>query len=268
MESSRRPARRPPRPSPRPAARRQRILITGASSGLGHELARRWAADGRQLALSARRTDRLEQLRDELHAAYPDVQIETYTLDVNDPIAVDHVLGWAADALGGLDRVVANAGLMKGDVIGTGRPEDNHLTAQTNFVGVLNTAESALTIFRRQGSGHLVLMSSVAGQRGLKGSMAVYSATKAAVTTLAEGIEGDLRGSSLNVSLIQPGYIKTEILAHADKVLFPVDLDTGVDAILAAVESERFRSFVPAIPWSVMARAMRLLPLPVFHRFS
>ncbi|MGI8458300.1 MAG: SDR family oxidoreductase [Propionibacteriaceae bacterium] len=255
-------------PSSRRPARRQRILITGASSGLGQELARRWAADGRRLALCARRTDRLDELRRELLAAHPTAQIETYTLDVNDPLAVDHVLGWAAEALGGLDRVVANAGTMKGDMIGTGRPENNHLTAQTNFVGVLNTAEAALKIFRRQGRGHLVLMSSVAGERGLKGSMTVYSATKAAVTTLAEGICGDLRGSEIQVSAIHPGYIKTDILAEADKVLFPAELDAGVDAILHAVESERFTSIVPSVPWAVMARAMRVVPLSVLHRFG
>ena len=256
MESSRRPARR------------QRILITGASSGLGQEMARRWAADGRHLALCARRTDRLEQLRDDLVTAYPKARVQTYTLDVNDPLAVDHVLGWAADALGGLDRVVANAGTMKGEVIGTGRPGANHQTAQTNFVGVLNTAEAALKIFRRQGSGHLALMSSVAGQRGLKGSMAVYSATKAAVATLAEGIWGDLRGTPIRVTSIHPGYIKTGMLADADKVLFPAELDAGVEAIMAAIEGERFKSFVPSVPWPVVARAMRVTPLRIFHRFS
>lgn len=250
------------------APRRQRIVITGASSGLGQEMARRWAADGRRLALCARRTDKLEQLREEILAAHPRTQVETYTLDVNDPIAVDHVLGWADEALGGIDRVVANAGTMKGHVVGTGQPEDNHLTAQTNFVGVLNTAESALKIFRRRGQGHLALMSSVAGQRGLRGSMTVYSATKAAVATLAEGIWGDLRGTPIRVSSIHPGYIKTDMLADADKVLFPASLDAGVSAIMAAIESERFKSFVPAVPWPVVARAMRVIPLPVFHRFS
>ncbi len=247
---------------------RQRILITGASSGLGSELAKRWAADGRDLALTARRVDRLEALRDELRAAHPTIRVETYALDVNDPLAVRSVVGWAADALGGLDRVVANAGVMKGSVIGTGDPEPNHLTAQTNFVGVLNTAEAALEVFRKQGSGHLVIMSSVAGLRGLKGSMAVYSATKAAIGVLAEGIEGDLHGSPITVTSVHPGYIKTDILDDADKVLLPVELDHGVSSILAAIEGEHFRRYVPTRPWAALAYAMKLAPRRIFHRLS
>src|SRR5215468_7796675 len=100
---------------------RQNILITGASSGLGAEMARQFGARGRNLALCARRADRLEALRDELAPA----QVAVRTLDVNDYGAVLAAFTELRDELGGLDRVIVNAGLGKGARIGTGRFDAN-----------------------------------------------------------------------------------------------------------------------------------------------
>ena len=155
-------------------------------------MARIWAADGRDLVLCARRRPALEQLRDDLLTAHPDRTILVRELDVTDHVAVDRVFTGAAAELGGLDRVVANAGVMSRGSVGAGNAANNRATVATNFFGVLHQAEAALTLFRASGAGHLVLMSSVAGLRGMGGRMNVYSATKAAVATLAEGISSDL----------------------------------------------------------------------------
>ena len=103
-----------------PHPTRQRILITGASSGLGEGMARRFAALGRDLALVARRTDRLDALREELTATHPGSTVLTAALDVDDPAAVAEVVPRLAAGLGGLDRFIANAGLGKGVPVGTG----------------------------------------------------------------------------------------------------------------------------------------------------
>ena len=95
---------------------RQRILITGASAGLGEGMARRFAGMGRDLALAARRPDRLEALRDELLTAHPGLRVETAELDVDDADAVARVVPELAGRLGGVDRVVVNAGIGKGGV--------------------------------------------------------------------------------------------------------------------------------------------------------
>src|SRR6476661_1877714 len=97
---------------------RQKILITGASSGLGAEMARQFAAKGRDLALCARRTDRLEALRDEITKIDPSVNVAINALDVNDNDAVFTVFNALRDQLGGLDRVIVNAGLGKGARLG------------------------------------------------------------------------------------------------------------------------------------------------------
>ena len=114
---------------------RQRILITGASSGLGEGMARRFAAMGRDLALAARRVDRLASLQEELLAAHPGVRVEAAAMDVDDPESVATVVPDLAARLGGLDRFVVNAGIGKGASIGTGKAAANHAVLHTNVLG-------------------------------------------------------------------------------------------------------------------------------------
>ncbi len=246
---------------------RQRILITGASSGLGEGMARRFAAMGRDLALAARRTDRLETLREELLAVYPGIRVEVAALDVDDPDAVATVLPELAGRLGGVDRVVVNAGIGKGASIGTGQARVNRSVLVTNVLGAHATCEAAMELFRAQGLGHLVLISSVASIRGMRQTRTAYGASKAALNALGEGIRSDVYGSGIVVSTILPGYIATEINVGR-RGPFTVDLDTGVDALVAAIEKEPVRAFVPAWPWRAIAAFLRRAPLPVIRRFT
>ena len=110
---------------------RQKILITGASSGLGAGIAREFAAKGRDLALCARRTDRLDELKSELSRRYPDVTIAVAALDVNDHDQVPKVFAELSDALGGIDRVIVNAGIGKGARLGSGKLWANKATIET-----------------------------------------------------------------------------------------------------------------------------------------
>jgi short-subunit dehydrogenase len=110
--------------------RRQNILITGASSGLGEGMAREFAAMGRNLALCARRVDRLVELKAELEAKHPGIQVLVRPLDVNQHDQVFEVFRAFKQALGRIDRVIVNAGLGKGQPIGKGRFDANLQTAQ------------------------------------------------------------------------------------------------------------------------------------------
>jgi short-subunit dehydrogenase len=242
-------------------------LITGASSGLGAEMARQLAARGHDLALCARRTDRLEELRDEIAAASPGVRVGVRALDVNDDAQVFEVTRAFRDELGGLDRYVVNAGLGKGAAIGTGRWEANRETAMTNFVAALCQAEAAMEVFREQGSGHLVLVSSMSALRGMPRSMTTYGATKAGVAYLAEGLRNELHGSPIKVSLLYCGYIRSEMNERvAQQVRFMVDTEPGVRAMVEAIEKEKPVAHVPALPWAALAPVIKNVPLPVFKR--
>ncbi len=242
------------------------ILITGASSGLGAEMARQFAALGHDLALCARRGDRLSSLQSELAATHPGQRFETRALDVNDHEAVFEVFrGFQAD-FGRIDRVVVNAGLGKGVALGTGGFEANRQTAMTNFVGALAQTEAALGIFRAQGAGHLVMISSVSAMRGMPGPVATYAATKAGVAHLAEGVRAEMHGTPIRVSVIYPGFIRSEMNEKVKNAPFLVSTERGVRSIVAAVEKGKARALVPPWPWVPLGAALRHLPLPLARR--
>ena len=244
------------------------ILITGASSGLGEEMARQFAALGYDLALCARRTERLEALRSEIAATHPDRVVLTKALDVNDDDAVFAVVKECAAELGTLDRVIINAGLGKGAPLGTGRYDANKETAMTNFVAALAQAEAAMEIFRAQGSGHLVMISSVSALRGMRKTMTAYAATKAGAAALAEGLLNEnVKAKGIDVSIIYPGYIRSEMNEKvAQKTKFMVDTETGVKAIVDAIEKRKEKALVPSWPWVPFGFALRHLPMPVVRR--
>jgi short-subunit dehydrogenase len=242
------------------------ILITGASSGLGEEMARQFAARGHDLALCARRTDRLEALREEITNRHPGVRVLVRPLDVNDHDAVFEVFRAFRAELGRIDRVVVNAGLGKGAPLGTGRFDANRDTAMTNFVGALAQTEAAVEIFRDQGFGHLVMISSVSATRGMPKAITTYAATKAGVAHLAEGVRADLYGTPVKVSVIYPGYIRSEMNESVSSVPFIVSTEKGVAAIVDAVEKEKARACVPSWPWVPVGFALRHLPLPLARR--
>lgn len=243
---------------------RKKILITGASSGLGEGMARRFAAMGRDLALCARRTDRLDRLREELTAAHPGITVATRRLDVTDHEAVFAVFRSFAEELGGLDRVVVNAGIGQGRAVGTGGFHANRRTAETNFLGALAQAEAAMELFYAQGSGHLVLISSLGALRGMPRGAAAYAATKAAVASLAEGIRMDTLRTPIEVSAILPGYIRSEM--NPEDAPLITSTEVGVRAMVRAIEREVACSCVPAWPWKLLAPVFRHAPLRLLER--
>lgn len=242
------------------------ILITGASSGLGAEMARQFAALGYDLALCARRTERLEELRDQILVANPDRRVELASLDVTDEQAVVAVFDDLAARFGTLDRVIVNAGLGKGAPLGTGRHDANRQTAMTNFVGALAQMEAAMKIFRAQGFGHLVVISSITAMRGMRKTMTTYAATKAGVAALAEGLRSE-RVKGVDVSVIYPGYIRSEMNERVtQKVRFMVDTEPGVRAMVQAIEKRKAKASVPAWPWLPLGIAMHVLPLSIARK--
>lgn len=249
--------------SPRPF--RTTVLITGASSGLGAEMARQFAANGHDLALAARRRERLEELRAEIGERHPAVRVQIRTLDVLDDEQVFEVFRGFRDDFGSIDRVIVNAGIGNGAKLGTGAHAENKATALTNFIGALAQADAALEIFRDQNAGHLVLISSVSAARGLPGSMATYAASKAAVAHLGEGLRVELHGTPIAVTVLYPGYIKTE-MSGAGNYPFMVDAETGVRAMVEVIEKEKASAYVPALPWAPMSAVMKLAPTPVLKK--
>jgi short-subunit dehydrogenase len=248
------------------------ILITGASSGLGEEMARQFADLGYDLALCARRTNRLDALKAELDKAHPGQRVALKALDVTDDEAVFRVFHEFADELGGLDRVVVNAGLGKGAPLGTGRYDANKATAVTNFVAALAQVEAAMEIFREQAGkgrrGHLVVVSSMSAMRGMRKTITTYAATKAGIAALAEGLQNE-NVKGVDVSIIYPGYIRSEMNEKvAQRTKFMVDTETGVKAMVEAIEKRKEKAYVPAWPWVPLGFAMKHLPMSAVRKLT
>ncbi len=245
-------------------------LITGASSGLGAEMARQLAARGHDLALCARRTERLEELRSELLARDPDRRVEIRALDVTDAAAVFTVFRGFATGLGRIDRVVVNAGVGKGAPLGTGRFDANRETAMTNFVGALAQVEAAMELFRGQCGGHLVAVSSMSAMRGMPKSMATYAATKAGLAHLVEGLRAEFHGKDgYRFTVLYPGYIASEMNDGVDAAAqnkMMVSTEKGVAAMVATIEKERASACVPPLPWAPLSVVLKHAPMPVFRR--
>lgn len=249
---------------------RKTILITGASSGLGEGMAREFAKLGRNLALCARRTDKLEALKTELESTYPQTRVSVKALDVNEHEQVFSVFKEFRDEFGTIDRVIVNAGMGKGASLGTGYFHANVQTAQTNFVAAIAQCEAALEIFREQEDGHLVTVSSISALRGMPRAMTVYAATKAGLSSLTEGIRADLirSRSRIKTSTILPGFIRSEINEKVKNTPFMVDTETGCKALVKAIEKEPVQAYVPGWPWAVLAFLMKRLPLKIVMKLG
>ena len=246
------------------------VLITGASSGLGEGMARLFAKLGYNLAICARRVDRLESLQSELTAEFPNIRVEYRTLDVSDYDAIFAVFNAFVEDFGHIDRVVVNAGIGDSRRIGKGRFDTNRRTVEINFISALAQCEAAMDIFRAQNSGHLVVISSMSAMRGMPKHLTAYGASKAGLAHLAEGIRADMLLTKLpiKVSTIYPGYIRTEINENAKPLPFEVDSEVGAKAIVAAIEAGVEEACVPSLPWSIVGQAMKHLPLQIISKVN
>ncbi|WP_284012397.1 SDR family oxidoreductase [Halobaculum litoreum] len=187
------------------------VAITGASSGIGAATARALAAAGVDLALGARRADRLAELAEELRDEHG-VTAEPVPVDVTDSDAVDGFVADAVDALGGLDGVVVNAGVgLAGDVESMS-DEDYRAMTGVNVDGAFYTARAALPHLR-ESSGTVVFVASFAGEYPRPGNP-VYAATKWWVRGFAHSLEGRVGADGVAVSVVNPTEVRTEFASE------------------------------------------------------
>ena len=185
------------------------VLITGASSGIGAACARRFAAEGADVILWARRLDRLQQLADAIEAEHGR-HVHIRDVDVRDRDAVNAAATALTDAGAVPHVLVNNAGLAAGfDFIQDGDPADWDRMIDTNIKGLLNATRAILPEMIRLGRGHIINIGSTAGHMTYpRGN--VYAATKHAVRALTEGMNLDVQGTPIRVSSVDPGFVETE----------------------------------------------------------
>lgn len=229
------------------------VWITGASSGIGAALALRMAQSGRRTVISARRADALAVVAGQ-HA-----NIVAVPLDVTDHAAVKAAVTRIETEIAPIDLAVLNAGTY------WPTPAQNFDAASilsmldVNFNGTLYCLEALLPLMIARRSGHLAVVSSVAGYRGLPGA-AGYAAGKAALIALCESLRLDLLASQVKVQVINPGFVETPLTAKNE---FPMpDIISAARAAQLMMEGMATDRFTISFPWrfALFMRLLRIMP--------
>jgi short-subunit dehydrogenase len=218
-----------------------RALVTGASRGIGRALAERLAARGATVGLLARSHGELEALAD----ALPGSHVVLGGVDVGDRAAVEAATARFAEQAGGIDLLVANAGLTHYEPVAEQSVEHMEEMTRVNWLGTIYTVKAALPVMQRAGRGHIVVVSSGAALRSFP-QAAVYGATKAAQRMFAEALRHELSGTGVSLTTVYPGEIATSLHDH-EKDRMPawyrggpgaVPARTLADKVLKAVEED------------------------------
>lgn len=237
----------------------KRMIITGASSGIGAALAHELAAQGHSLALCARRSDALEALCANLLEKHPQGTFIWDTLDVAKLDTVAHCIDGLKNRLGGLDTIVANAGVTGVRRSGSAELEKDQAIFDINLMGAIATVDAAVRIFKEQGQGQVVGISSFSAYIGIPGS-AAYSASKAGFSNYLQAMRTELCNRNIQVTAIHPGFIKTELSPNMDKYPFVINAEQAAKKMANAIHKKKKEVSVPAWPWALLKHVLPLLP--------
>jgi short-subunit dehydrogenase len=233
------------------------ILITGASSGIGEELARQYAGPGITLAITGRNKGRLEAVKKALQAK--GAEVIARILDVTDQKAMEKFIR-QVDKSAPLDLVIANAGVgvQAGDF--KSLDEAAKFTITVNVFGVFNTIHPALEIFKARGRGQIAIVSSLAGYIGLPGSP-IYSASKNAVRAYGEALRAVYQNSGVEINVICPGWVRSRITDRNEyQMPFFMEVDKAAAIIIRGLAKNKARISFPA-PMAALIKTMTILPI-------
>lgn len=234
--------------------------VTGASSGIGRALALRLASDGWTVIATARRGEALADL-----AADPAAQGRIHAVpgDVTDPAAMADLVARVEAVQGRIALAVLNAGTYAPDGIDDFDPARFRRVVDINLLGAGNCLGPLLPGWRARRLGHLALVASVTGYRGLPRALS-YSASKAALIALGESLRFDFQPAGLKVQVINPGFVRTPLTDKNDFPMpFLMEVDAAVERIVRGLASDRFEiAFPRRFAW--MLKALRCLPYRLY----
>ncbi len=233
------------------------VWITGASTGLGRELAIRLALSGATVAASSRSADKLA----ELAAIHPN--IKPYPLDVIDLQSTRAVAETIERDLGVIDLAILNAGVWLPMALTEFDPLRVRQGMEVNYFGVTNALAPLLPGMIKRRAGHIAIVASVAGYRGIS-LAATYGPTKAALINLAETLYPDLMNHGVKVTVINPGFVETP-MTEPNKFPMPflISCDEAVDQMIKGLIKGKYEI---VFPWrmKMLAKLMRIVPFKLF----
>jgi len=230
------------------------VAITGASSGIGRATALRLARDGAAVVMCARRADRLDTVAAEIVAAGG--QALPMVADVTSAADMDALVARGIERFGRLDVMMCNAGFGVAGAIDEVPPDQMQRLLDINYTGTYHATRAALAVFRRQQSGHIIIVSSIVGKRGVP-YMGAYAATKFAQVGLAECLRAELVGTGIHVSVVFPVSTETEFFDVMSN-------ETGVPVTRALGPRQSVETVAKAIARAIDRPVAEIYP----HAFS
>jgi short-subunit dehydrogenase len=233
-------------------------IVVGATSGIGRALAIELTKEGYTVGATGRRTERLDELKEECPA-----RIYTRFMDVRDtqeaPIALQQLI----DKMGGADLIVINSGVLFRDA----GWEGIKAMIDTNVTGFVAIAEVALEYFLGRRSGHLVGISSIAGIRGAKGSP-VYNASKGFEITYMEGLRHRIAKTKLPVTItdIRPGFVDTKMIEDRGGLFWVTSPEKAAGQIIDAIKKKKKRTYITK-RWRAIAWLANTVPDWIYHKW-
>jgi NAD(P)-dependent dehydrogenase (short-subunit alcohol dehydrogenase family) len=234
------------------------VFITGASSGIGEALAAEFARRGYDLAIAARRADRLEALAGRLRSLGA-ARVLPVSLDVTDFDGIAGALARAATEFGRLDIVIVNAGVGYTTPVGKDRFHLVKSTLDTDLTGAIATIEHALPILRAQGGGQIVAITSIASVRGMP-FLGAYSAAKGGLHRYLQSLRAEVHREPITVTELAPGYIDTDMNRGVPNRPFVIPVEKGAAIMARLIERGASHRFVPWWPWTLVVLLLRVLP--------
>ena len=241
-----------------------KVVITGASSGIGRATAEAFAAAGADLVLAARRRSELEDVAK--HCTDMGVSAYAVVTDVSDPDSCRSMIAEATRLLGSIDVLVNNAGFALYDRVESAEVDELRQMMDTNYFGALHCTQAVLPGMLERRKGSIIFVSSITGIMGFS-AMGGYSATKFAMNGLAEALRDEVWDRGIRISIICPGTTNTEFFAKADRdkqpaasrMILAMRPEQVARAIVRAAQSGRYRTILP-LTAMVFMRLKELMP--------
>ncbi|MGH7800506.1 MAG: SDR family NAD(P)-dependent oxidoreductase [Thermodesulfobacteriota bacterium] len=230
------------------------VIITGASSGIGHATALAFAREGAITILASRSLENLQKVADEIRNFSPDVSV--IATDVSLQNSVRNMVEKVMSEYGRVDILFNNAGsAFVGPINHEKFVEDTKKMIEVDFFGTVYCTKEVLPIMKKQGSGHIINMSSVVGRKAFP-HFGGYSASMHAISGFTDALRQELYGSGINVSIIHPALTQTPLLEHVKpeeipppfKRFTPISVESVAYAVLRGVHKKQYRIIVPFQP--------------------
>jgi len=244
----------------------KRVIVVGATDGLGKALAAEYASRGFWVSLVGRSPEKLAAAGAELRTRFPDATVATVVCDLRDAARLEPAFREAIASIGHCDLFLYNAGVMFHGDGETAEPDRDRETMDVNATAGVVLLGLAANYFRAARSGQIAGISSIAGDRGRKGNPA-YNASKAALTTYLEGLRNRLHPCGVTVSTVKPGFIGTKMTAGKKGLFWVVSPEEAARTIADRLD-RRHEVFYVYRRWAFLGLALHHVPRFLFKRFG